>query len=254
MGRVAKYSGGRKLGPLTLLGNDAPAVIKAAAQQLGDRSVKTRTGALQVLQELVAILPDSMQAHIAAVLPPLVAILNVGIVCIVAIMNHTALSYHGLSVASMRVWRYVEVFATQGQAGAWQGARIWNAPLPEMELWWVSIGRDNVELLADKWVGWCTQDKSSTASTMKIQALVLLRVILAASFAQTLEPHIRTLSKPLLDVLQERYYKVGMIVQETVCIMMRSPVRFREPEYTIPQNSASVLRCSQGICSESFTS
>ena len=43
---------------------------------------------------------------------------------------------------------------------------------------------------------------------MKIQALVLLRIILAASFAQTVEAHVGALSKPLLDVLQERYYKV----------------------------------------------
>lgn len=52
-------------------------MIKAAAQQLGDKSVKTRTGALQLLQELVAIQPDSMQAHVGALLPPLLAILNV---------------------------------------------------------------------------------------------------------------------------------------------------------------------------------
>lgn len=44
---------------------------------------------------------------------------------------------------------------------------------------------------------------------MKIQALVLLRVVLAASFAQTFEAHIGALSKPLLGVLQERYYKVA---------------------------------------------
>lgn len=77
MGRVAKYGGRRGQGPLKQLGRDAPAVIKAAAQQLGDKSVKTRTGALQLLQELVAIQPDSMQAHVGALLPPLLAILNV---------------------------------------------------------------------------------------------------------------------------------------------------------------------------------
>lgn len=51
------------------------------------------------------------------------------------------------------------------------------------------------------------QDKSSTASTMKIQALILLRLILASSFAQAFQPHVQALSQPLLGVLAERYYK-----------------------------------------------
>ena len=42
---------------------------------------------------------------------------------------------------------------------------------------------------------------------MKIQALILLRLTLASSFAQAFEPHIKALSQPLLGVLTERYYK-----------------------------------------------
>ena len=51
------------------------------------------------------------------------------------------------------------------------------------------------------------QDKSSTATAMKIQALILLRLTLASSFAHAFEPHIKALSQPLLGVLTERYYK-----------------------------------------------
>ena len=51
------------------------------------------------------------------------------------------------------------------------------------------------------------QDKSSTATTMKIQALILLRLTLASSFAQAFEPHVKALSQPLLGGLTERYYK-----------------------------------------------
>ena len=65
------------------------------------------------------------------------------------------------------------------------------------------------QLAADSLVHPGLQDKSSTASTMKIQALVLLRVVLAASLAQTFEAHIGALSEPLLGVLRERYYKVA---------------------------------------------
>ncbi len=57
-------------------------------------------------------------------------------------------------------------------------------------------------------MGLAAQDKSSAASTIKVQALVLLRLVLASSFAQALEPHIKTLAPPLLSVLSERYYKV----------------------------------------------
>lgn len=46
---------------------------------------------------------------------------------------------------------------------------------------------------------------------MKIQALVLLRLILASSFSQTFQPHIQALSQPLLDALSERYYKVNAV-------------------------------------------
>lgn len=53
-----------------------------------------------------------------------------------------------------------------------------------------------------------SQDNSSTASTMKVQALVLLRAILAATFGQTWDAHVSTLKHPLLAVLGERYYKV----------------------------------------------
>jgi hypothetical protein len=42
---------------------------------------------------------------------------------------------------------------------------------------------------------------------MKIQALILLRLTLASSFAHAFEPHIKALSQPLLGVLTERYYK-----------------------------------------------
>ena len=51
------------------------------------------------------------------------------------------------------------------------------------------------------------QDKSSTATSMKIQALILLRLTLASSFAHAFEPHVQELLQPLLGVLSERYYK-----------------------------------------------
>lgn len=77
MGSVAQYEGGCGEGPLAKLTVDSPAIIKAAAKQLGDKSVKAKAGALQLLQQLVGVQPDSMQSHIALLQPALVAILNV---------------------------------------------------------------------------------------------------------------------------------------------------------------------------------
>ncbi len=88
---MAKYGGGRGEGPLAALSADAPAIIKAATKQLGGKSTKVRSGALQLLQALVAVQPGSMQAHLSLLLPALIAILEVPYVsCILAPLHVVA--------------------------------------------------------------------------------------------------------------------------------------------------------------------
>ncbi len=62
---------------LALLAADVPAVVKAAAKQLGEKSVKTRVGVFGVLRELLGVLPDSLAQHVAALLPGVLHALQV---------------------------------------------------------------------------------------------------------------------------------------------------------------------------------
>lgn len=50
---------------------------QSSAEQLNDKSAKAKAGALQLLQQLVAVQSDSMQSHVGLLLPALIAILNV---------------------------------------------------------------------------------------------------------------------------------------------------------------------------------
>jgi hypothetical protein len=54
------------------------------------------------------------------------------------------------------------------------------------------------------------QDTSSTASTIKMQALVLLSAVLKVTSAQDWDAILPALTQPLLTALNERYYKVGL--------------------------------------------
>lgn len=55
--------------PLQLLSADVPPLIKAAARQLNDKSLKTRIGMFTVLHTLVGVLPSSVADHVGALVP-----------------------------------------------------------------------------------------------------------------------------------------------------------------------------------------
>ncbi len=55
----------------------------------------------------------------------------------------------------------------------------------------------------------CPQDKSSTGSALKIQALLFLRLFLAASDPAAFAPSAPALAPPIYAAVSERYYKVG---------------------------------------------
>ena len=60
-----------------LLAADVPALLKASARQLKEKSVKTRAGAFTVLQELLLARPDAVTGQADLVLPGILSALNV---------------------------------------------------------------------------------------------------------------------------------------------------------------------------------
>lgn len=63
-----------------LLG-DAPDVLKASLKQLRDKSLKTRTGILILLRELLATLPDNQISNVDQLLPGVISAINVCTPC-----------------------------------------------------------------------------------------------------------------------------------------------------------------------------
>lgn len=124
VGEVSSYN----KAPVQRLSGDAASIVSGAVKQLTDKSGKAKAGALQMLQTLVAVVPDCTSSQLGSLLPCLAAIL---------------------------------------------------------------------------------EDTSSTASTIKLQALVLLSAVLKVTSAQDWDAILPALTQPLLTALNERYYKVA---------------------------------------------
>lgn len=62
--------------PKFMLQEEVPKVVKSLNKQLREKSVKTRVGAFSVLKELVLVLPDSLEDHIASLVPGIEKALN----------------------------------------------------------------------------------------------------------------------------------------------------------------------------------
>ena len=60
-----------------LLAADVPALLRATARQLKEKSAKTRAGAFTVLRELLLALPSAVSGHVPLSLPGVLAALNV---------------------------------------------------------------------------------------------------------------------------------------------------------------------------------
>ena len=63
--------------PAELLSADVPALLRATARQLREKSAKTRAGAFTVLRELLLALPGAVSGHVPLLLPGIIAALNV---------------------------------------------------------------------------------------------------------------------------------------------------------------------------------
>lgn len=57
--------------------SDAPDILKASLKQLRDKSLKTRTGVLVLLKELLATLPDNQISNVDQLLPGVISAINV---------------------------------------------------------------------------------------------------------------------------------------------------------------------------------
>ena len=62
---------------LSQLRSDVPAVLRAAAKQLREKSIKTRIGAFVVLRELVVVVPSAVSTDPGLLVPAIVSALNV---------------------------------------------------------------------------------------------------------------------------------------------------------------------------------
>lgn len=67
--------------PVDLLKADVPTIVKAAAQQLRDKSQKTKIGVFLMLRELATLLPGSISVEVARMVPGIEAALNVSWAC-----------------------------------------------------------------------------------------------------------------------------------------------------------------------------
>jgi hypothetical protein len=73
VGEVSSYN----KAPVQRLSGDAASIVSGAVKQLTDRSGKAKAGALQMLQTLVAVVPDCTSSQLGSLLPCLAAILEV---------------------------------------------------------------------------------------------------------------------------------------------------------------------------------
>jgi hypothetical protein len=62
---------------LSQLRSDVPAVLRVAAKQLREKSIKTRIGAFVVLRELVLVVPSAVSTDPSLLVPAIVSALNV---------------------------------------------------------------------------------------------------------------------------------------------------------------------------------
>ena len=74
---TARASRDRDPGVMEKLLGDAPDVLKASLKQLRDKSLKTRTGILILLKELLATLPDNQISNVDQLLPGVISAINV---------------------------------------------------------------------------------------------------------------------------------------------------------------------------------
>ena len=69
-----------------------------------------------------------------------------------------------------------------------------------------------------------TQDSSSSASNLKMQALLFLHTALDTAEAVAFQPSLPALAPPVLVAAGERYYKVGCYAhRQAATVLMRSP-------------------------------
>lgn len=75
---VARRSGEAD-GPAAQLKADIPAIVRAIARQLRDKSVKAKSGVFQLLKELVTAQPNAVAAEMEQLVPGIAAALEVGV-------------------------------------------------------------------------------------------------------------------------------------------------------------------------------
>lgn len=73
----ARASRDRAPGVVEMLAGDAPDILKASLKQLRNKSLKTRTGILHLLKDLLATLPDGQIRDTDQLLPGVIAAINV---------------------------------------------------------------------------------------------------------------------------------------------------------------------------------
>ena len=75
----ARASRDRAPGVVEMLAGDAPDILKASLKQLRNKSLKTRTGILHLLKDLLATLPDGQIRDTDQLLPGVIAAIHVSV-------------------------------------------------------------------------------------------------------------------------------------------------------------------------------
>jgi hypothetical protein len=92
-----------------MLAGDAPDILKASMKQLRNKSLKTRTGILHLLKELLATLPDGQIRDTDQLLPGVLAAINVSFRAGAAPFTFVIMFQRGFSVLFRDCWSFTTV-------------------------------------------------------------------------------------------------------------------------------------------------
>ena len=177
---------------------DVPGILKAASRQLRDKSPKTRAGVFLILKELVVVAPVSVTRDIDQLMPGIIAALNVRPPSLIRKLLCPAVDP-----------------ASQLQAAMLSKASIASCSYRSQQRG--DVPRCNVERTCNALVrtfckiAFCQlQDKSSSTSVLKIQALLFLGLALQRKREQQVrQPQIIKLAPPVFQAAADKYYKVA---------------------------------------------
>ena len=198
-------------GVIDLLLVDAPGILKASQKQLREKSLKTRTGVLVLLKELLATLPDSQMQDVDQLLPGVISAMNVCTPSHAPRCLQLGLPAHQSQCCFLIITE--ESIASMHTA---------------CEVWWILCWESPASVCCNECRDapslCCVQEHSSNSSQLRIQALQFLGVALKSSSPAVWQGHVKSMTSPIIAAAGERYSMVsaeGLRVCESLVHIMR---------------------------------